>query len=125
MDSIPTKIGDGQQKTSFFKMPNTFCRFTAQNCRYFLPCCSCCFKLFVMDTYLIHTECSSMGSKDNMKRLGTNANSLSVQINISAYNCFQILSKIYPNSDSTQIKYFIVASLFLLFIHRFNCPRIY
>ena len=32
------KLVTTNRKLVYFKMPNTFCRFAVQNCRYFLPC---------------------------------------------------------------------------------------
>ncbi len=32
------KLVTANRKLAFFKMPNTFSRFTVQNCHYFLPC---------------------------------------------------------------------------------------
>ncbi len=35
--AVQQKLVTTNRKLVFLKMPNTFCRFTVQNCRYFLP----------------------------------------------------------------------------------------
>ncbi len=36
--AVQSKLVTANRKLVFLKMPNTFCRFTVQNCRYFIPC---------------------------------------------------------------------------------------
>ncbi len=36
--AVQQKLATANRKLVFFKMPNTFCQVTVQNCQYFLPC---------------------------------------------------------------------------------------